>query len=140
MIRPALALPMLILAAAIPAPAQHSVSLTWTASVDAASNPSLAYNVYRASTCGGAFSKLNASPLAATTYLDAAVLPGSYCYQVTSVLNGTEGSPSNQAAVLIPGALLPQQTGCPHRGNLLAWVRCAAAVAHSQPKAGKSPR
>lgn len=135
------ALALLFLAfAAIPASAQHPVNLTWTASSDAAENPSLEYNIYRASTCGGTYTKLNTTPLAATAYLDAAVLPGSYCYQVTSVLNGVESAPSNQAAVLIPGASLPQQTGCQHRGSLLAWLRCASAIAHDQPKAGKPPR
>jgi len=135
-----IAIALLVVAfAGTPASAQHSVNLTWTASSDAAENSSLAYNIYRASTCGGPFAKLNASPLAATAYLDAAVLPGSYCYQVTSVLNGAESAPSNQAAALIPGASLPQQTGCQHRGSLLAWLRCASAIAHAQPKEG-TPR
>ena len=125
--------------AAIPASAQRAVSLTWTASSSAAGSPSLAYNIYRASTCGGPFAKLNASPLAATAYLDAALLPGSYCYQVTSVLNGSESSPSNQAAALIPSASLPQQAGCQHRGSLFAWLRCTSAIAHTQPKRGKPP-
>jgi hypothetical protein len=136
-----IAIALLILAFAVAlARAQHAVNLTWTASSDAAGNPSLAYNIYRASTCGGTFIKLNSAPRAATAYLDAAVLPGSYCYQVTSVLNGLESDPSNQSAVLIAGAALPQQTGCPHRGSLLAWLRCASAIAHAQPKAGKTPR
>jgi hypothetical protein len=127
-----------VVLASAPARAQHSVSLTWTASSDAAANPSLAYNVYRSPTCTGAFARLNASPLGATSYLDAAVLPGaSYCYQVTSVLSGAEGSPSNQAAVLIPSPTRGQQSGCAHRGNLVTWLRCVAAVQHAQPKKGK---
>jgi hypothetical protein len=134
------AVALLVLAfAATPASAQHSVNLTWTASSDAAENPSLAYNIYRASTCIGPFTKLNVSPLAATAYLDAAVLSGSYCYQVTSVLRGVESAASNQAAALIPGESLPQQMGCQHRGSLLAWLRCASSIAHAQPKAGKPP-
>ena len=124
--------------ASAPARAQHSVSLTWTASTDAAANPSLAYNVYRSPTCTGAFAKLNASPLGATSYLDTAVLPGaSYCYQVTSVLSGAESAPSNQAAVLIPSPPREQQSGCAHRGNLVTWLRCVAAIQHAQPKRGK---
>ena len=35
------------LAFAAPAKAQHSASLSWTASSDAAANPSMGYNVYR---------------------------------------------------------------------------------------------
>ena len=121
-----------------PARAQHSVSVMWTASTDAAANPSLAYNVYRSPICTGAFAKLNASPLGATSYLDTAVLPGaSYCYQVTSVLSGAESAPSNQAAVLIPSPPREQQSGCAHRGNLVTWLRCVAALQHAQPKRGK---
>ncbi len=118
--------------------AQHSVSRTWTASTDAAANPSLAYNVYRSPICTGAFAKLNASPLAATNYLDAAVLPGaSYFYQVTYVLSGSEGPPSNQAAAVIPSQALEEKSGCTHRGSLAAWLRCVAAIQHAQPKKAK---
>jgi len=124
--------------AAPPAPAQHTVSLTWTASTDAAANPSLAYNVYRATTCGGAFAKVNASPVAATNYSDSAVLPGSYCYQVTSVLSGAEGSPSNQAAALIPSSL-QQQTRCVHRGKLLDWLHCVSASPQPARRAKTAP-
>ena len=130
----------IILAMTLAAPAaraQHSVTLNWTASTDAAANPSLTYNVYRSPTCTGAFAKRNASPVAATSYVESDVLPGSYCYQVTSVLSGSEGSPSNQAAVLIPATTLPQQSACAHRGSLAAWLRCVASVQHSQPKRGK---
>jgi hypothetical protein len=130
----------IILAMTLAAPAaraQHSVTLSWTASTDAAANPSLTYNVYRSPTCTGAFAKRNASPVAATSYVESDVLPGSYCYQVTSVLSGSEGAPSNQAAVLIPATTLPQQSACTHRGSLAAWLRCVASVQHSQPKRGK---
>jgi hypothetical protein len=129
-----------ILAMTLAAPAaraQHSVTLNWTASTDAAANPSLTYNVYRSPTCTGTFAKRNASPVAATSYVESGVLPGSYCYQVTSVLSGAEGAPSNQAAVLIPTPTLPQQSTCVHRGSLAAWLRCVASVQHSQPKRGK---
>jgi hypothetical protein len=118
--------------------AQHSVTLTWTASTDAAANPSLTYNVYRSPTCTGTFAKRNASPITSTSYAETGVLPGSYCYQVTSVLSGSEGAPSNQAAVLITAPLLPQQSTCAHRGSLATWLRCVASVQHSQPKRGKS--
>ena len=124
--------------ASTPARAQNSVNLTWTASADAAANPSLAYNVYRSPICTGAFVKMNASPVAATGYLDSGVLPGSYCYQVNSVLSGVEGSASNQAAVLIPGQTLTQQLACRHRGNIIGWLRCVASVQHAQPRKGKS--
>lgn len=74
-----------------PAFSQRTVEIAWQASPSAAGNPSLTYNVYRASTCAGQFSKVNASAVAATTYLDTTVAVGAtYCYQVTAVLNGLE--------------------------------------------------
>jgi hypothetical protein len=57
--------------------AQHSVILTWTASTDAAANPSLTYNVYRSPTCTGTFAKRNSSPITSTSYAETGVLPGS---------------------------------------------------------------
>ena len=95
---------------ASPARAQHSASLSWTASSDAAANPSLGYNVYRlAGACPASgttgFTKLNASPVTATTFSDATVGLGAACYYVTATLNGAESVPSNTAsAVILPGA------------------------------------
>jgi hypothetical protein len=128
------ALLLLTIVAACPAEAQHNVSLTWMASPDAASNPSLTYNVYRAPGCAGAFSKRNVIPVSTTTYLDASVPPGSYCYQVTSVLSGTEGPPSNQVAVPIGPPSLPQQMGCSRHGNLITWRRCVRSASEAHPK------
>jgi hypothetical protein len=79
----------------------QSTYLSWVASVNAASNPSLTYNVYRASPCSGAFVKINAAPVATTVYLDTQPAPGSYCYEVTAMLSGSESGPSNVAAATI---------------------------------------
>jgi hypothetical protein len=96
--------------AAGPSRAQHSVSLTWTASTDAAANPLLTYNVYRligacpASGTAG-FTKLNAAPVMTPAFTDANVGLGNFCYYVTATLNGAESVPSNTAsAVVLPGA------------------------------------
>jgi hypothetical protein len=84
----------------------HSVSLKWTASVDAGAS----YNIYRLTgTCPvsgtGGFSKISATPVSGTTFNDAAQSAGTYCYYVTAVLNGAESLPSNlAAAVILPGA------------------------------------
>lgn len=84
----------------------HSVSLAWTASTDGG----VSYNVYRlAGACPAAgttgFSKITATPLAATTFIDSTVAPGTYCYYATAVLNGAESVPSNLAsAVILPAA------------------------------------
>jgi hypothetical protein len=100
----------LALALASPAKAQHSASLSWTASSDAAANPTLAYNVYRLtgacpSSGTAGFTKLNTTPVTATSFTDATIVLGSACYYVTATLNGTESVPSNAtSAVILPGA------------------------------------
>jgi len=84
----------------------HSVSLAWTASTD----PGVSYNIYRLSgACPAAgttgFSKITATPVAATTFTDSTATPGTYCYYATSVFNGAESVPSNLApAVILPAA------------------------------------
>lgn len=123
-----------------PAQSRHTVSLSWTASTDAAANPSLTYNIYRATACSGAFVKLNASPGAATTYLDSAVFAGNtYCYQVTAVLSAIESVPSNVVAAVIPAAVAAPaaEAPCAHRGAIIGWLRCVAAMQHTQPKPAK---
>ena len=95
---------------AAPAKAQHSASLTWGASPDAAANPTLSYNVYRLSgacpTSGTAgFTKLNTTPVTTLTFTDSTIALGNACYYVTATLNGAESVPSNTAsAVVLPGA------------------------------------
>jgi hypothetical protein len=104
-------LAVLLLAGSLAAQSSHSVALNWTASSDATSNPSLAYNVYRVSAdCSTpvlpTFVKQNSTPVTTVTYNDGSVSVGqSYCYRVTSALNGLESAPSNTAnAVILPAA------------------------------------
>jgi hypothetical protein len=102
-------LPLLLLAMLARAQS-HSVSLSWTASSDAAANPTLVYNIYRLSgTCPASgttgFTKLSASPVSGTTFTDSTVPLGQICYYVTATLNGGESVPSNTApTVILPGA------------------------------------
>jgi hypothetical protein len=113
--------------AASPARSQYTVRITWTASTTAAANPSLTYNVYRASSCPGHFAQLNTAPVAGTSYMDTAVGTGaSYCYQVTAVLGGLESTPSNQvtAAISPPS---DRQATCEHHGPIVGWIRCVAS-------------
>jgi hypothetical protein len=123
----------------------QSAYLRWAPSSDAASNPSLTYNVYRGSSCAGTFTKLNASPVAATIYLDNQPPPGSYCYRVTAVLNGIESTPSNNATATILPLQKQSQTSsdssapsasskapCSHGGDLVNWIRCVAAKARAK--------
>jgi fibronectin type 3 domain-containing protein len=119
---------------AMPARAQNSVKITWSPSSSAAGNPSLTYNVYRASSCPGQFSKVNSTAVTGTTYIDATVAAGAaYCYQVTAVLGGIESTPSNQAVVAVPPPSNRPET-CGHHGAIIGWIRCVA----SRPKKGSS--
>jgi hypothetical protein len=103
---------------------QHAVKLSWTASSDASANPSLTYNVYRASTCAGHFALINSAPVPATAYVDASSAAGAaYCYQVTAVLGGVESAPSNHAIATVPPPP-DRQPFCSHRGPVIGWIRC----------------
>lgn len=78
----------------------HSVSLSWSASTSTI----VGYNVYRGTQTGGPYTKLSASPQAATTYSDKSVLAGlTYFYVVTAVdSSAQESSFSNEFQALIP--------------------------------------
>jgi fibronectin type 3 domain-containing protein len=120
---------------AVPARAQNSVRVSWTASSDAGGNPSLTYDVYRASSCPDQFTRLNSAPLSGTSYLDTNVATGAvYCYQVTAVLNGVESVPSNQTIAAVP-APTDRQSVCRHRGALIGWTRCQIAQPRKQDRA-----
>ena len=80
---------------------QHSVTLTWTDTLNPAGTT---YSIYRATgLCSGAptFSKL-ASAVSAKTYPDTTVTPGNYCYQATATVNGMESAPSNSVLAPVP--------------------------------------
>lgn len=122
----------------------QSAYLRWVASASAASNPSLTYNVYRASPCSATFVKINAASVTTTWYLDNQPAPGSYCYEVTAVLSGVESGPSNMAAAtILPVQPQPQtknssampasaNAACSHAGDLITWIRCVAAKARAK--------
>jgi hypothetical protein len=99
----------------------HNVVVTWAASPDAAANPGITYNGYRAvSACpppsGVSFTKIDSTAAGALTFTDTAVtVATTYCYEITAVLNGLESAPSPQAQAVIP--LAPPQgpvTAVPH--------------------------
>ncbi len=122
---------------ASPARAQYSVKLSWTASSDAAANPSLTYNVYRAATCAGHFSMINAAPVTGTSYVDTtAALGAAYCYQVTAVLGGVESEASNRTIAALPPPAERRAT-CEHRGPVIGWIRCLGA--RPRPPVQQSP-
>jgi hypothetical protein len=86
-------------ATAVPVPIQHSVALSWSASSNV-----IGYNVYRASVAGGAYAKVNVSPVAATSYVDSSVASGRTYYYVATALdsNNSESTYSSQAIAVVP--------------------------------------
>jgi hypothetical protein len=77
----------------------HAATLTWTASSNATG-----YNVYRGTTPGGPYSKINSTLVVATTYMDTTALAGvTYVYVVTAIdSSNVETGYSNQAQGTIP--------------------------------------
>jgi Abnormal spindle-like microcephaly-assoc'd, ASPM-SPD-2-Hydin len=82
-------------------PAQHSVSLSWTAST---SQDISGYNIYRGVKSGGPYSKINSVLNASTVYTDTTVVDGTTYYYVTTAVNSSnqESAYSNQAQAVIP--------------------------------------
>lgn len=83
-----------------PPPASYTVSLTWNASTSSVAG----YNVYRGSTSGGPYSKLNSALEPGTAYTDGTVAASKTYYYVTTAVNssGQESKYSNQVQVVIP--------------------------------------
>ena len=78
----------------------RSVSLNWTPST----TPNVNYHVYRATTLGGPYTKLTASPVTTTSYTDSSVQSGLTYYYVATAVNtsSVESSYSNQATANVP--------------------------------------
>jgi len=78
----------------------HWVDLSWTASVSQVAG----YNVYRANTSKGPYTKANGALVTSTTYGDQTVLSGSTYYYVTTAVDnqGRESIYSNEAAATVP--------------------------------------
>jgi len=79
---------------------QHTVSLSWTASTSTVAG----YNVYRSTTSGSGYVKINSSLVGSLTYTDSNVVNGrTYFYVTTAVYSsGNESGFSNQATAVIP--------------------------------------
>ncbi len=93
-----------VVGAALPGGTCHPTILNWVAS----SSPNVAgYNVYRSTTSGGTYTKLNSSLVAGTTFTDTSCQPGqTYYYVATAVdASGNESaysSPPAQAVIPTP--------------------------------------
>jgi len=92
----------LFLAVPLNAAPTHQVVLNWLASADGG-----AVTIYRAPgacSASSVFASIS-SGVTANTYTDSTVTVGSFCYQVTTIVNGVESLPSNPVTVrLLPGA------------------------------------
>jgi uncharacterized membrane protein len=77
------------------------VSLSWTAS---GSQGVIGYNVYRSTTKGGPYGKINSSVVPSTSYIDQAVQDGFTYYYVTTAVNQQqqESDYSNEASTTMP--------------------------------------
>jgi hypothetical protein len=80
--------------------ASNSVALSWVASVSVVSG----YNVYRGTSDGGPYTKMNSSLISTLSYTDTTVASGNtYYYVCTSVDSaGVESIYSNQVAAPVP--------------------------------------
>lgn len=86
-----------VVAASSPTP--HQATLAWNASTSVVDG----YNVYRGSTSGGPYTRINASTLTALTFDDLNVVAGqTYYYVVTATAAGVESSYSNEVLAVIP--------------------------------------
>jgi Abnormal spindle-like microcephaly-assoc'd, ASPM-SPD-2-Hydin len=83
------------------ATAQHSVDLSWNAST---SQDVIGYYVYRGTTSGGPYQKINSALDAGTTYTDVSVSDGGTYYYVATSVNSSyqESAYSNEAQAIIP--------------------------------------
>jgi len=81
-------------------PTPHTVSLSWTASTSTVSG----YNVYRTTTSGSGYAKLNGGLVASVSYTDSTVLNSTTYYYVTTAVDGSgnESTYSNEAPAVIP--------------------------------------
>jgi hypothetical protein len=78
----------------------HSADLTW----DPSNDPVIGYNVYRGTTKGGPYSKVNGGLDATTDYTDSGLGGGSTYYYVVTAVNSSdqESAPSNEVKVKVP--------------------------------------
>jgi fibronectin type 3 domain-containing protein len=76
------------------------VSLNWNSSTSSVSG----YNVYRSTTSGSGYAKVNTSLVSGLTYSDSTVQSGTTYYYVTTSVDssGTESNNSNEAQAIIP--------------------------------------
>ncbi len=113
----------------------NTVNLNWTASTDSV----LGYNLYRAPSSSGPFTRLNGSLITGTSASDTSVPAGSYCYMVRAIKlqttpSGTYYNPSQGifASITVP-QIVPPITVQAHNTNqsiLLTWNSASGIPYH----------
>jgi hypothetical protein len=80
--------------------ASHSVNLSW----NSGSSGVVGYNIYRATSSGGPYSRINSAPDPSTTFLDTTVQGGQTYFYVTTAIgsDGKQSAFSNWIQVVIP--------------------------------------
>lgn len=82
------------------APPVLKPNLSWTPSGTAGVT---GYNILRASTSGGPYSKVNPAPVTGLGYRDASATTGTWFYVATAIgSDGTESIRSNQVTMVVP--------------------------------------
>lgn len=84
----------------VQASTSYSVTLNWAASTSTVSG----YNVYRSTSSGSGYAKLNSGLVSGVSYSDTTVQSGTTYYYVVTAVNasGQESGDSNQATAVIP--------------------------------------
>jgi hypothetical protein len=77
----------------------RTVSLTWRAST---SSNVTGYHVYRATTSGGPYTKVNSAPVTGLSYTDTVQGGHTYYYVATTVDTNGESPYSNQVQAIVP--------------------------------------
>jgi len=78
----------------------HTVSLSWTPGAPTFSG----FNVYRGTSSGGPYTRVDTSMVPSTSYLDASVSSGKTYYYVATEVDtaGTESGYSGEVSAVIP--------------------------------------
>jgi fibronectin type 3 domain-containing protein len=78
----------------------HTVTLSWTDSTSDVKG----YNIYRSSTSGGPYTRLNVNLISGTTFTDENVQPGETLFYVATSdsTDNVEGEYSDEANVTVP--------------------------------------
>lgn len=82
------------------APVSHTVAISWTPSASTYNG----FNVYRGTTSGGPYTRVDSALISTLSYLDTSVIPGqTYYYVATEVdATGVESAYSSEVSAVIP--------------------------------------